>query len=136
MNKRLLAKILAADGRDFCVACIVLPLAAFLLGMAAIYYPIPLLALVIASSCLGWVAFYRLLSRSDNELHGRIATVVSFGTLSLASAFGSGMMVAGPGNYDVIALSISFACGLIGAILFRKHQRTSLALGLQAHERH
>ena len=136
MDKKVIAKRLAADGRDFCVACIVLPLVAFLLGMAAIYYPIPLLSLVIASACLGWVAFYRLLSRSDNELHGRIATVVSFGSLSLASAFGSGMMVAGPGNYDVIALAVSFACGLIGAILFRKHQRASLAFDMQAHGKH
>lgn len=127
MDTKQLAKRLAVDSRDFCVACIVLPLIAFMLGMLAIHYPIPLLSLVIAGSCLGWIAFYRLLSRPDRELHGRIATVVSFGTLSLSSAFGSGMMVAGPGNYDVMALSISFVCGLLGALQYRRHQRESLA---------
>lgn len=123
IDMKNLGRRLAVDSRDFCVACVVLPLVAFLLGISAVYYPVPLLALVIAGTCLGWVVFYRLLARADRQLHGRVATVVSFGAVSLTTAFGTGMMVAGPGSYEPAALALSFACGLIGAILFRQHQR-------------
>ena len=123
MCMKTIALRLATGTRDVCIACIALPLVAFSLGMAAIYYPIPLLAAAIAGGCLGWVVFFRLMSRADAELHGRIASIFSFGAISMSAAFGSGMMAAGPGNYDVMALAISFVCGLVGAILFRQYQR-------------
>ena len=124
MNKKEFAKRLVLNSRDVCIACIVLPCLAFVLGMAAVNYPVPVLGLSIAACGLGWVAFYRLLAAPEvRELHGRVATVISFAALSLANGFGSGMMVAGPGNYDVLAMAFSFGFGLIGALTYRKHQR-------------
>lgn len=123
LNKEL-AKQLTRDGRDLCIACVILPCVAFALGVVAIHYPVPVLGFTIAACCLGWVAFYRLLAAPDvKELHGRIATVVSFATLSLANGFGSGMMAAGPGNYDAIAMALAFSFGLVGALIYRRHQR-------------
>jgi hypothetical protein len=124
MDKKHLARRLATSGRTLCVACIVLPCLAFALGVAAVYFPVPVLALTIAACGLGWISFYRLLSAPEiRDLHGRIATVVSFGSLSLAHAFGSGITVAGPGNYDLVAMTLSFAFGLISALIYRRHQR-------------
>jgi len=128
MNKTEFAKRLVRNSRDMCIACIVLPCMAFALGVAAIYFPVPVLTVSIAAAGLGWLAFYRLLSTPEvKDLQGRIATVASFGALSLAHAFGSGMMVAGPGNYDLAAMVLSFGFGLIGALIYRKHQRESAA---------
>ncbi len=129
MDSKDLVRRLISSGPSLCVACIALPCLAFALGVAAVYFPVPVLALTIAAGGLGWISFYRLLSAPEiRDLHGRIATVVSFASLSLAHAFGSGMTVAGPGSYDLVAMTLSFAFGLISALIYRRHRRELAAL--------
>lgn len=112
------------SSRDLCVACIILPCLAFALGVFAVYHPGPILLLSIAAAGLGWLVFTRLLlSKKAGQVSGRIAAALTFGAMSMAQAFGAGMMVAGPGNLDVLSMLFAFGLGLLAAMAYRRHHR-------------
>lgn len=131
MRKREALTWLMEEGRDLCVACVLVPAVAFIVGLAAVSFPLQVggAGLVAALVCVAM--FYRAMGdQTLKHLHGRIALVSSMVSISVLSGLGCGLMAAGPAQSIYgLGMMLSFSFGLAGGITYRKHRRE---LGRQA----
>ena len=132
MSKQTVLAWVMEEGRDLCVACVVVPAFAFIVGLAAVSFPLQVGGMGLAAALVCVAAFYKAMGdRSLKHLHGRIALVSSMVSISVLSGLGCGLMAAGPAQSIYgLGMMLSFSFGLAGGVTYRKHRRELNRAGL------
>lgn len=117
-------KIELSNMHKLCVACLSIPVASFMLGIASAYYPKLVILMSVSGGLVLWLVLMKTLTARDvRALDARSIT----GLLSVVAGgvygYLSGIVVGSTGNYVQEAIVISFSMGIIAAILYRSYYK-------------
>lgn len=129
-------KVLMSRIQTLCVGCLAVPVASFMLGIASISYPVLVVLLsVLGGGVLWWVLLQSFMPKEVSALDAKSIT----GLLSVAAGgiygYLAGIIVGSTGQYVKEAIVISFAMGLIAAILYRSHNKDLVKYGAVIEEK-
>lgn len=128
-------KIEMSNMQKLCVACLSIPVASFMLGIASAYYPKLVIMMSVTGGLVLWLVLMKSLTARDvRALDARSITGLLSVVVGGVYGYLSGIVVGSTGNYVKEAIVISFSLGIIAAILYRSYYNDLARYGEELEE--
>lgn len=110
-----------------CVACLLVPACALLLGLLAIQHPLSVLFAAVVGALAMWATLLATVAGTKTrDIDGRRVAAASAVLISAGFGFAGGMLAGAEHTIDLPVLLIAFSLGLGSGVLFQKRGRLDL----------